>query len=68
MSVWLVRGIYGLPVRGFMAYHDIFQSSREVNHPDSESDQDLDPDKPVCATSCQRDVRNSAFLCFCVFL
>ena len=40
-----------------------FPSCREENFPDPKSGRDLDPEKQVCATSCQEDVINH----FCVF-
>ena len=37
-------------------------SCPEEKHPSPKSDQDLDPDKPVCSTSCWKDVTDPAFL------
>ena len=36
-----------------MAFHGSFLSCPEENYPDSKSGRDLDPDKPVCTTSCR---------------
>ena len=40
-----------------------FLSFQRKNHPDSKSSCDLDPDKPVCSTSCQGDETDPTFVC-----
>ena len=44
-----------------MACRSSFSSCKE-NHPDPKSGWDLDPDKPVCVTSCHGGLTDPAFL------
>ena len=58
LSVWLVGVCYSLSVSGLWL---VVVVSFLVMDPNPKSGYDLDPDKPVCAKSCRRDVTNPVF-------
>ena len=53
-----------------MACLGSFPSGHGEKHPNPNSGQELDPDKPGCTTSCQGDETDSKFLCafFWIFI
>ena len=54
---WFCREVYVSPVILI-----ILPSYHEKSNPDPKSGQDLDPDKPICSTSCREDVTDPSFL------